>query len=142
VTPTSYGTPQRNATGFDYRRLQMLLAVLEKREGMRLSAQDVFVNIAGGVRLDEPAVDLGIVVAVASSFRDVPCDTGTVLIGEVGLSGEIRTVSQIEPRLNEAAKLGFERAILPRANCKSLPDKPPLPVSGVDRLHDVLDLVL
>jgi DNA repair protein RadA/Sms len=142
VTPTSYGTPQRNATGFVYRRRPMLLAVLEKREGMRLSAQDVFVNIAGGVRLDEPAVDLGIVVAVASSFRDVPCDTGTVLIGEVGLSGEIRTVSQIEPRLNEAAKLGFERAILPRANCKSLPDKPPLPVSGVDRLHDVLDLVL
>src|SRR5690606_32143002 len=99
VTPTSYGTPQRTATGFDARRLQMLLAVLEKREGLRLSAHDVFVNVAGGVRLDEPAVDLGVVVAVASSFRDVPTDTSSVLVGEVGLGGEIRTVSQLGPRL-------------------------------------------
>ncbi|MEM9667204.1 MAG: DNA repair protein RadA, partial [Bacteroidota bacterium] len=83
VTPTSYGTPQRTATGFDGRRLQMLLAVLEKRQGLRLSTQDVFVNVAGGVRVDEPAVDLGVIVAVASSFRDVPTDTATALMGEV-----------------------------------------------------------
>ena len=142
VTPTSYGTPQRNATGFDYRRLQMLLAVLEKREGMRLSAQDVFVNVAGGVRLDEPAVDLGVIVAVASSFRDIPGDTSTVLIGEVGLGGEIRTVSQIEPRLNEAAKLGFERAIVPANNLKGLTAPKGLEVTGVERLVKVLDLML
>ena len=142
VSPTSYGTPQRNATGFDYKRLQMLLAVLEKREGLRLSTHDVFVNIAGGVRLDEPAVDMGVIVAVASSFRDIPTDTSTVLIGEVGLGGEIRTVSQVEPRLNEAAKLGFEHAIVPQNNLKSIQTPNKLKVKGVDKLHQVLDLVL
>ncbi len=142
VTPTSYGTPQRTATGFDYRRLQMLLAVLEKREGLRLSAHDVFVNVAGGVRLDEPAVDLGVIVAVASSFRDVPTDTGAVLIGEVGLGGEIRTVSQLDPRLKEAAKLGFDRAIVPKNNLKGYKPPSSLEVTGVERLHAVLDFVL
>ena len=142
VTPSSYGTPQRTATGFDNRRLQMLLAVLEKREGLRLSTHDVFVNVAGGVRLDEPAVDLGVLVAVASSFRDIPSDRGTVLIGEVGLGGEIRTVSQLGPRLKEAAKLGFERAIVPINNLKGLTCPKGLEVTGVERLHGVLDLVL
>ena len=142
VTPTSYGTPQRAATGFDYRRLQMLLAVLEKREGLRLSTHDVFVNAAGGVRLDEPAVDLGVIVAVASSFRDIPTDTGTVLIGEVRLGGEVRTVSQVEARLKEAAKLGFERALVPKSNLKGIQPPAGLEVTGVGRLHDVLDLVL
>ena len=142
VTSTSYGTPQRNATGFDYRRLQMLLAVLEKRQGLRLSTQDVFVNVAGGVRLDEPAVDLGVIMAVASSFRDVPCDTSSVLIGEVGLGGEIRTVSQVEPRLNEASKLGFERAIIPANNMKGITVPKELEITGVEKLAQVLDLVL
>lgn len=143
VTPTSYGTPQRAATGFDYRRLQMLLAVLEKREGLRLSSHDVFVNVAGGVRLEEPAVDLGVIVAVASSFRDIPTDTGTVLIGEVGLGGEIRTVSQLELRLKEAAKLGFERALVPKNNLKG-GLRPPkgFEATGVQRLNEVLDFVL
>ena len=142
ATATSYGTPQRTAAGFDLRRLQLLLAVLDKREGLRLNTHDVFVNVAGGVRLEEPAVDLGIIVAVASSFRDIPSDTGAVLIGEVGLGGEVRTVSQLEPRLKEAAKLGFERAIVPKNNLKGF--KPPkgIEVKGVDRLHEVLDLVL
>lgn len=142
VTPTSYATPQRTATGFDARRLQMLLAVLEKREGLRLSTHDVFVNVAGGVKLSEPAVDLGVLVAVASSFRDIPTDTSTVLIGEVGLGGEIRTVSQIEPRLREAAKLGFERALVPQHNLKGLTVPQTLAVQGVERLHQALDLVL
>ncbi|HET6566554.1 MAG TPA: DNA repair protein RadA [Rhodothermales bacterium] len=142
VTPTSYGTPQRTATGFDYRRLQMLLAVLEKREGVRLSQSDVFVNVAGGVRLEEPAVDLGVIVAVASSFRDVPTDTRTVLIGEVGLGGEIRTVSQLDARLKEAAKLGFERAIVPKNNLKGCTPPHGIEATGVERLHQVLDLVL
>ena len=142
VTPTSYGTPQRTATGFDARRLQMLLAVLEKREGLRLSTHDVFVNVAGGVRLEEPAVDLGVIVAVASSFRDVPTDTSTVLIGEVGLGGEIRTVSQPMPRLKEAAKLGFKRALVPKRNLKGLQPPKEIETTGVERLHQVLDLVL
>ncbi len=142
VTPTAYGTPQRTATGFDYRRLQMLLAVLEKREGLRLSAHDVFVNVAGGVRLEEPAVDLGIVVAVASSFRDVPSDTGSVLIGEVGLGGEVRTVSQVEARIKEAAKLGFTRALAPAGNMKGLNAPRGLEVTPVSTLHAALDLVL
>ena len=142
VTSTSYGTPQRNATGFDYRRLQMLLAVLEKREGMRLSTHDVFVNVAGGVRLDEPAVDMGVILAVASSFRDIPADTSSVLIGEVGLGGEIRTVSQVEPRLNEASKLGFERAIIPKNNMKGLSIPKSLEVTPVEKLTKVLDLML
>lgn len=142
VTPTSYGTPQRTATGFDGRRLQLLLAVLEKREGLRLSTHDVFVNVAGGVRLEEPAVDLGVIVAVASSFRDIPTDTSTVLVGEVGLGGEIRTVSQLAPRLKEAAKLGFERALVPKANLKGIPTPDGMEVTGVQRLHEVLDLAL
>ncbi|QXD16530.1 DNA repair protein RadA [Rhodocaloribacter litoris] len=142
VAPTSYPSPQRTATGFDNRRLQMLLAVLEKREGLRLSTHDVFLNVAGGVRLSEPAVDLGVVVAVASSFRDIPADTGTVLIGEVGLGGELRTVSRIEPRLKEAARLGFERAVVPKHNLKGLRAPKGLVVTGAERLHAVLELVL
>ncbi len=142
VSGSSYGTPQRTATGFDYRRLQMLLAVLEKRQGLSLSKQDVFVNVAGGMKLDEPAADLGVVVAAASSFRDVPADTGTVLIGEVGLGGEIRTVSQLEPRLREVAKLGFERAVVPHGNLTRAATPEDLKVTGAKHLRDVVDLVL
>ncbi len=142
VTPTSYPSPQRTATGIDGRRLQMLLAVLEKREGLRLSTQDVFVNVAGGVRLDEPAVDLGVLVAVASSFRDIPADTGTVVIGEVGLGGELRTVSQIEARLNEAARLGFKRAIVPQSNMKGVQAPSKLEIAAVGSLHAALEVML
>ncbi|MFN3596032.1 MAG: DNA repair protein RadA, partial [Rubricoccaceae bacterium] len=106
VAPASYGTPQRTATGFDGRRLALLLAVLEKREGLRLSQQDVFLNVAGGVRLEEPAVDLAVVLAAASSFRDVPLDSGTAVFGEVGLGGEVRAVSRTEARLAEIRQLG------------------------------------
>lgn len=142
VTPTSYGTPQRTGTGFDTRRLQMLLAVLEKREGLKVSTHDVFLNLAGGVRLEEPAVDLGVLVAVASSFRDVPSDTGSVLVGEVGLGGEVRAVTHLGPRLKEIAKLGFEHAVVPKRGLDGLDLPKGLKVTGVERLHDVLDLVL
>ncbi len=138
VTPTSYGTPQRTATGYDGRRLQMLLAVLEKREGLRLSTHDVFVNAAGGVRLDEPAVDLGVVVAVASSFRDREIDRSTIFVGEVGLGGELRSVAMLEPRLNEAEKLGFKRAVIPAGSGKSW-SPGGLEVLPARRLHEVLD---
>lgn len=142
VTSTSYSTPQRTVSGFDMRRLQTLLAVLEKREGLQLSGQDVFINVAGGVDLSEPAVDVGVAAAVASSFRDIPADSMTVLIGEVGLSGEIRSVPRIEQRLNEAEKLGFESAIVPQANLKgiSLPDG--LEVTGVRQVREILDLIV
>jgi len=142
VTPTSYPSPQRTATGIDTRRLQMLLAVLEKREGLRLSTQDVFVNVAGGVHLGEPAIDLGVLVAVTSSFRDVPADTGTALIGEVGLGGEVRAVSQIEMRLKEVSRLGFARAVCPSHNLKGITRPKGLNVSGVESLHAALEVVL
>ncbi|MEM6645241.1 MAG: magnesium chelatase domain-containing protein, partial [Bacteroidota bacterium] len=134
--------PQRATSGFDNRRLQMLLAVLEKREGLVLGRNDVFLNVAGGVRLEEPAVDLGALIAVASSFRDIPTDSSTVLVGEVGLGGEIRAVSQIESRLKEIAKLGFKQAVVPKINTKGVTVPKGLKVTGVERLHDVLDLVL
>lgn len=142
VTHANYGTPQRTATGFDGKRLQMLLAVLEKRQGLKLGMQDVFLNVAGGVRLEEPAVDLGVVVAVASSFRDVPADSSTVLMGEIGLGGEVRTVSRIELRLNEAAKLGFTHAVIPKSNLKGITIPDGLKVTGVEKLAEVLDLVV
>ncbi|KXK56174.1 MAG: DNA repair protein RadA [Chlorobi bacterium] len=118
VTPTSYGVPQRSATGFDYKRLQMLLAVLEKRLGLGLGQYDVFVNIAGGVRVDDPAVDLAVAAAIVSSFRDVPAESEAVVIGEIGLGGEIRTVAQADQRIAEAAKLGFKTVVLPQANAR------------------------
>lgn len=120
VTPTSYGVPQRTATGFDYKRLQMLLAVLEKRLGLRLGEYDVFVNIAGGVRVDDPAVDLAVAAAIVSSFRDIPTDSGAALIGEIGLGGEIRGVAHVEGRIAEAAKLGFDTVVIPSVNLKKL----------------------
>ncbi|HXG01537.1 MAG TPA: magnesium chelatase domain-containing protein, partial [Bacteroidota bacterium] len=119
VTPTNYGIPQRTATGFDTRRLQMLLAVLDKRVGLHVGQCDVFVNVAGGVRVTEPAIDLGMALAIASSFRDVPVDSQTVAIGEIGLGGEIRSVSQIEKRIGEAQKLGFVRVVIPKNNLKT-----------------------
>jgi DNA repair protein RadA/Sms len=141
VTSASYGTPQRTATGFDGRRLQLLLAVLEKREGLRFSQQDVFLNLAGGVRLDEPAVDLGVALAAASSLRDVPLDSQTAVFGEVGLGGEVRAVSRVETRLAEIRHLGFERAVLPKANMKALVAPDGLELLPVQRLGEALDLV-
>ena len=141
VASTSYNTPQRTATGFDAKRLQVLLAVLEKREGLRFGQHDVFLNVAGGVRLEEPAVDLGVALAVASSFRDVPLDSGTTAVGEVGLGGEVRAVSRIEARLAEIKQLGFERALVPKANAKGLKAPKGLELLPVRRLGEALDLV-
>ena len=141
VASTSYGTPQRTTTGFDAKRLQVLLAVLEKREGLRFSQNDVFLNVAGGVRLEEPAVDLAVALAVASSLRDVPLDSGTVAVGEVGLGGEVRAVSRLEARLTEIKQLGFERAMVPKANMKGLRPPKGLEVLPVRRLAEALDLV-
>lgn len=120
VSPASYGAPRRAATGVDYNRLQQILAVLEKRVGIPLSKLDAYVASAGGLGVEEPAADLGIAVAIVASFRDRIVDPRTVLIGEVGLGGQVRLVSQMELRLKEAAKLGFKRAIIPKG--QTLPE--------------------
>jgi DNA repair protein RadA/Sms len=119
VSNANYGTPQKNATGIDIRRLSMLLAVLEKRIGFRMGTQDVFVNLVGGLQVDEPAIDLGIITAVASSFKDVPVQSKTVIVGEVGLGGEVRSVAHMDARLQEIQRMGFEQAIIPTHNSRS-----------------------
>jgi DNA repair protein RadA/Sms len=113
---TAYGTPRRTASGIDQNRLALLVAVLGRRAGIGLGSHDVYANLAGGLVLDEPALDLPLAIALASSFRDRPVPRGTVAIGEVGLLGELRSVSGLERRLREAARLGFSRAIVPRAS--------------------------
>ena len=123
VSTAAYGTPQRSATGFDLRRLNMLLAVLEKRVGFKLGAKDVFLNIAGGIRVTDPAIDLSVIAAVLSSNVDTPIDRSVVMAGECGLSGEIRPVTRIDRRIAEAQKLGFTRFLLPEQNMKSIDRK-------------------
>ena len=123
VSTAAYGTPQRSATGFDTRRMNMLLAVLEKRAGFKLGMKDVFLNIAGGIRSDDPALDLSVVAAVLSSNADIPIDNRTAFAAEVGLSGEIRAVTRIEARIAEADKLGFEKIYVSKYNAKGLDTK-------------------
>jgi len=123
VSTAAYGVPQRSATGFDSRRLNMLLAVLEKRVGFRLATKDVFLNIAGGIRVSDPALDLSVVMAVLSSNIDAALPHDTVFAGEVGLSGEIRAVSRIEQRISEAEKLGFRQIFIPTGNKKAITKK-------------------
>jgi DNA repair protein RadA/Sms len=118
-----YGTPQRSAIGFDVRRMNMLLAVLEKRVGFKLGQKDVFLNIAGGLKVSDPAIDLAVISAILSSSLDIAVDRTVCMTGEVGLSGEIRPVSRIEQRISEAAKLGFERIIIPKSNMHGLNTK-------------------
>ena len=120
VSTAAYGTPQRSATGFDLRRLSMLLAVLEKRCGFRLAAKDVFLNIAGGIKVDDPAIDLAVVCSILSSNEDVPINPNTCFAAEVGLSGEIRPVNRIEKRIREAEKLGFEQIFVSSYNLKGI----------------------
>lgn len=118
VSSAVYGTPQRSATGFDIRRMNMLLAVLEKRAGFKLAQKDVFLNIAGGLRVNDPAIDLAVLAAVLSSSLDISIEPGVCMAGEVGLSGEIRPVNRIEQRIMEAEKLGFSRILIPHNNLK------------------------
>ncbi len=120
VSPTTYGTPQRSATGYDLRRLQMLLAVLEKRGGFRLGTQDVFLNITGGLRVEDPAIDLAICASIASSYEDVPIPASVCFAGEIGLGGEIRAVNRIEQRISEAEKLGYKRMYVSKFSLKGI----------------------
>ncbi|HNL07024.1 MAG TPA: magnesium chelatase domain-containing protein, partial [Chitinophagales bacterium] len=116
VSKSVYGTPQRSSTGYDNKRLNMLLAVLEKRCGFRFGDKDVFVNIAGGLKVEDPALDLAIVCSLLSSFDDIPIPPGSCFAGEIGLSGEVRSVNRIEQRILEADKLGFKRMFVPTNN--------------------------
>jgi DNA repair protein RadA/Sms len=121
VTQSVYGTPQRTATGFDLRRLQLLLAVLEKRGGFHFGVKDVFLNIAGGIKIEDPAIDLAVLCALLSSYEDKPMPNNICFVGEVGLSGEIRAVNRIEQRIAEAEKLGFEKIVISKYNSKGIP---------------------
>ena len=120
VSSAAYGIPQRSSTGFDLRRLNMLLAVLEKRAGFKLSQKDVFMNLAGGIKVNDPAIDLAVISAILSSSLDLALETHVCMAGEVGLSGEIRPINRIEQRIHEAEKLGFKKMIIPNTNLKSL----------------------
>jgi DNA repair protein RadA/Sms len=141
VAPAPVGTPRRTVLGADYNRVCLLLAVLEKRAGVPLGSQDVFVNVAGGARVTEPAADLGIVVAAASSYMDRPVPGDVLVVGEVGLTGEVRAVAGLELRLREAAALGFRRAIVPQSNVLE-PPKTSLDVRGVATVGDALTILL
>ncbi len=123
TTPTSFGLPRRTANGVDFNRLLLVTAVLTKRVGLRLGNQDIMVNVTGGLRVGEPAADLGMALAIASSSRDMGVDPGLAAVGEVGLSGELRAVSQLDRRVTEAARLGFKRCIIPKVGAKITPPK-------------------
>jgi DNA repair protein radA len=137
VSSAAYGTPQRSVTGFDQRRLNMLLAVLEKRAKFKLSQKDVFLNIAGGLKVADPALDMAVVAAIMSSNFDVSIDRKTAFAGEVGLSGEIRTVTRIEQRVSEAQKLGFDTIIIPQGNLKGIKDTFNINIIEVGKVEEV-----
>ena len=140
VTPSSFNYPKRMATGLDQNRVSLLMAVLEKRMGMLLQAQDAYIKVAGGVKLDEPAIDLAVLVSIVSSYRDAAAGLSDCFIGEVGLTGEVRRVSRIEQRVSEAAKLGFERAIIPTSNLEGWDYPKGIQVIGVETVSDALKI--
>jgi DNA repair protein RadA/Sms len=142
VSQTVFGQPRRTATGLDHNRVSMLMAVLEKRLGLYLSSYDAFVNVAGGVRLDEPAADLGVALAIASSYKEQAIPPGDVYIGEIGLTGEVRGVSRIEQRVREAVKLGFSRCIIPLKNARGWSVPEGIQVMGVETVQEVLQVAL
>ncbi|MTI66511.1 MAG: DNA repair protein RadA [Firmicutes bacterium] len=143
VSPTAFGMPRRVTTGIDYNRVVLMMAVLEKKLGLQTQNMDAYINITGGLQIKEPAVDLGIICAITSSFRDKELDAETVVMGEVGLTGELRTISMIEKRLQEAAKLGFKTAVIPKSNLKGIDTKNlDLDVKGVSNIQKAIDCVL
>ena len=141
VTPTGFGNPRRMATGFDYNRLNLLLAVLEKRAGYFFSTLDVYVNVVGGLRLEEPAADLAVAMALVSGLKDKPLPHDVMALGEVGLSGEVRAVSQVGPRINEAARLGFTHILLPAHNLKGLTPPPGVTLTGVRTVREAYEAI-
>ena len=141
ISPTSFQMPRRTAVGIDYNRVNLLMAVLEKRVGLQLGGCDAYVNLAGGMRLVEPAIDLGIILAIASSYKNIPLPEDTIIFGEVGLVGEVRRVSQGDQRIKEAEELGFKTCILPKANVDSLKIRTNMRLLGVANVREALDCI-
>ena len=141
TSQTVFGLPKRTANGFDYNRLAVLIAVLEKKAGLSLGNQDVYLNVAGGMKITEPAADLGIIATVASSYKNIPISQTTVVMGEVGLTGEVRRINLIEKRLKEAEKLGFKTCIIPENNKKGLKDEYKLDIIGVKNIGEMLRIL-
>jgi len=142
TTPTIFGMPRRTANGIDYNRLAVLIAVLEKKMGLNLGNQDVYLNVVSGLKINEPAIDLGIIAATVSSFKNIPIDKYTVVLGEVGLTGEIRSINLIDKRLKEAEKLGFKKCIIPESNKKLLKESYKLDIIGVKNVKDAINALL
>jgi len=141
VTNASYNTPQRNVTGFDYKRLGMLIAVLEKRMGLSMGTKDIFVNLVGGLKIDDPAADLSIIAAIASSTMDKYIEKDIIFCGEVGLTGEVRSISNISHRLNEASSLGFKRAIVPSHSIKKKIKKINIDLFPINNVKDAFRIL-
>lgn len=141
VCDSNFGLPRRTAAGADYNRVNLLMAVLEKRAGIHLSGSDAYVNIAGGLKVNEPAMDLGIVMALVSSFRNRPMPEDTIVFGEVGLAGEVRAVSQPQIRINEAVKLGFKKCILPEVCLKNVKKTDKINLIGISSVGDAIKLI-
>ena len=142
VTTTGFGNPRRMSNGFDYNRLNLLLAILEKRQGLYFSNVDTYLNVVGGMRLDEPACDLAVCMALVSGLRDTPLDEKLIAFGEVGLSGEIRSVSRVQARVNEAARLGFTQCVLPKSCIKQITKKPDgIELIGVKNIKEALSII-
>jgi DNA repair protein RadA/Sms len=142
VSKTSFQNPRRTADGFDFNRAVLLMAVAEKRANLRLSAFDAYINVIGGLHLEEPGADLPVVLAIASSYRDTPVDKDLVAIGEVGLTGEIRSVRHINQRLSEVARLGFKRCIIPKNSAEKLEIPENLTVYPVKNLMEAIEMAL
>ena len=138
TTSTVYGLPRRTANGIDYNRLAVLLAVLEKKVGINLGNQDVYINVVSGLKVNEPAIDLGIIASTISGYKNIPIDKRTVVMGEVGLTGEVRSINLIEKRIKEAEKLGFKKCIIPESNKKLLKDEYKLDIIGVRTISDAI----
>ena len=138
TTSTVYGLPRRTANGIDYNRLAVLLAVLEKKVGINLENQDVYIKVVSGLKVNEPAIDLGIIASTISSYKNIPIDKKTVVMGEVGLTGEVRSINLIEKRIKEAEKLGFKKCIIPESNKKLLKDEYKLDIIGVRTISDAI----
>ena len=141
TTQSVYQIPKRTANGIDYNRVALLIAVLEKKAGLMLGNQDVYLNVVGGIRLNEPAIDLGIILVTASSYKNVPIPTDMVIMGEVGLTGEVRRINLIEKRLKEAEKLGFKTCIIPESNKKLLKENYKLDIIGVGNINEAMKKV-
>jgi DNA repair protein RadA/Sms len=141
VTASSFGVPRRTAIGVDYNRINLLVAVLDKRLGMQLGGMDIYVNVVGGLKIDEPAIDMGIIAAIASSFKNQSIDSALFTFGEVGLSGELRAISQPDIRIKEASKLGFKKGIVPVNNSNSV-DKHDIDIIGAKNVEEAIEILL